>query len=349
MWVIHDHDVKLDYSDVLLVPKNSDLSSRSEVSLEREFFETSVVPIIAANMDGVGTFNMAKELAKHKMMTALIKHYTVDELVEFYRDNEDISKYFIYSMGTGDDEFEKFNSFVNEIDQPLYVCIDVANGYTSSFLRTVERISSKYPWAILMVGNVVTPDRVIQLIDVGASIVKIGIGPGSVCTTRRMTGVGYPQLSAVLECAEAAHRYGCYIVADGGVTCPGDAAKAFAAGADFVMLGGMLAAHKEGLDQWQLDRLEDPEDHVQTLNEVMFYGMASKSAQNKYNGGVADYRASEGKAVHLKYKGPVSATVSELLGGLRSACTYIGAEEIEQMPVRAEFIRVNRQLNNIFS
>jgi GMP reductase len=346
-----DNDVKLDYSDVLLVPRDSDLSSRSHVNLEVDHFDIPVVPIIAANMDGVGTFEMAKALGKYKMMTALVKHYSLEELVEFY-EQEEQSKYAVYSMGIGEGDWDKFVAFDrrcydNDIRHPIAVSIDVANGYTHSLDRFLSKMCEDYPDYIYIVGTVVTPERTETLIELGANIVKIGIGPGSVCTTRTTTGVGYPQFSAVLECASAAQAAGGAIIADGGITCPGDAAKAFAAGAKYVMIGGMFAGHEEGLVA-----REDNEvvfvDLDKPSKAIPFYGMASKEAQDKYNGGVADYRASEGKFVTVPYRGPVKGTIHQLLGGLRSACTYVGAESLEGMYHRSKFVKVNRQINNIF-
>ena len=333
-----DTDVKLDYADVLLVPRESDLISRSQVDLEVNHFDIPVVPIIAANMDGVGTFAMARELAKYKILTAITKHYSLDELLDFYA--SDSSRYAIYSMGSNEADYEKFVAFDSScsdlgIAHPISICIDVANGYTRHFEDFVAQIRENYPDYILMVGNVVTPERTERLVDAGADIVKIGIGPGSVCTTRKLTGVGYPQFSAVLECAAAAQGAGGNIVADGGITCPGDAAKAFAAGAKYVMIGGMFAGHVEG-------------GNGSDTSFVEFYGMASKAAQDQHNGGVAEYRASEGKEVKIAFRGPVKNTVHDLLGGIRSACTYIGAENLSDMPRRAKFVRVNRQLNNVF-
>ena len=342
--MIVENDVKLDYCDVLIVPRESELSSRSQVDLEIDHYGENVIPVIAANMDGVGTFEMARKLAKYKIMTALTKHYTVEELVEFYGEKD--SKYSFYSMGANEDDYSKFVEFDricadNDVNKPIGLCIDVANGYTRNFETLVSKMSENYPNYVLMVGNVVTPERTERLIEAGADIVKIGIGPGSVCTTRKLAGVGYPQFSAVLECADAAENAGGSIVADGGITCPGDAAKAFAAGAKYVMLGGMLAAHEEGLPI-------NHKDKVEFRSNVPFYGMASKAAQELHNGGVAEYRASEGKEVILKYRGPVDNTIKELLGGIRSACTYVGAEDISQLKRRAKFVRVNRVLNNVF-
>lgn len=339
-----DNDTKLDYADVLLVPRESDLSSRSHVDLTVDHFEQPVVPIIAANMDGVGTFEMAKALGKHKMLTALTKHYSLDDLVDFYSNEED-SKYAIYSMGATEADWKKFVDFDercsnNDLAHPIAVCVDVANGYTSHLEKFVEELREYYPDYILMVGNVCTPERTEKLIDLGADIVKIGIGPGSVCTTRKVTGVGYPQFSAVMECAVAADAAGGAICADGGITCSGDIAKAFGAGAKYVMCGGLFAGHAEGV-----------EDGVTPLpgKHVPFYGMASKEAQDKHNGGVAEYRASEGKYVQVPFRGRVNVTVQDILGGIRSACTYIGAGGIDEMHRKAKFVKVYRQLNNIFS
>ena len=341
-----DPEVKLDYSDVLLVPRHSSLSSRKDVDVTVEFFDHTVVPVIAANMDGVGTFEMAKELAKHNMMTALVKHYPVDALIDFYTENEKYSHLAIYSMGTGATDYQKWEKFLELMDRanimlPAAVCIDVANGYTSQFEKFLTEFSDKYPEFILIAGNVVTPEQTEKLISqCGVDVVKIGVGPGSVCTTRKIAGVGYPQFSAVIECSVAASDAGGMIIADGGITCPGDAAKAFGAGADLVMLGGYLAGHQEG--GGEIHQGKDGK------NYLSFYGMASKVAQDIHNGGVAEYRASEGKSVEIPFKGKVSPTISELLGGIRSACTYIGAESINKMHLRSKFIRVNRQLNGVY-
>lgn len=354
-----ENDVKLDYSDVLLVPQRSTVKSRSEVDLQISFFDLPVVPIIAANMDGVGTFEMATALARHKCLTALTKHYELDELVEFYSDEaiQYAHDYTIYSLGTSKSDVEKFQAFVAALAEadlkgPLAVCVDVANGYTHAFEDFVSAFAETYPQFVLVVGNVATPDQTERLLECGADVVKIGIGPGSVCTTRRQAGVGYPQLSAVLECSEAAREAGGTIIADGGCTCPGDVAKAFVAGAGLVMLGGMLAGTDEGgnINESVSAVTIGPETHViHTKKDVKFYGMASKHAQNTHNGGLAEYRSSEGKEVTIPYRGPVQHIILDLLGGLRSACAYIGAERIDHLHRRGKFVRVNRQLNGVFS
>jgi len=331
-------DVKLDYKDVLITPKRSALSSRSQVKLERLFTFRSYnswfgVPIIAANMDGVGTLEMDAEFNKHHCMVALTKHYSDTKLIEHFAKKLDST---IYSMGISDEDLQKFDNVYSVVGNRLMrVCIDVANGYTQTFVDFIKKFRDRYPSVVLMAGNVVTPEMTEELILAGVDIVKVGIGPGSVCTTRKMTGIGYPQLSAVIECADAAHGLKGHIIADGGCSVPGDVVKAFAAGADFVMLGGMLAGHKEG--------------GASPFGENKFYGMSSDTAMDLHNGGVANYRASEGKTVEIPYRGEVSRTMQDILGGLRSACTYVGASELKELSKRATFVRVTQQLNNSLS
>jgi GMP reductase len=332
--------VKLDFKDVLITPKRSALSSRSQVNLERTFTFRSGnswkgVPIIAANMDGVGTFTMDLELNKHKMMVAVTKHYSQEDLIDHFIQKFNSS---VYSMGISDADLYKFNKVVESNivkNWNIKVCIDVANGYTQSFVDFIKQFREDHPNVLLMAGNVVTPEMTEELILAGVDIVKVGIGPGSVCTTRKMTGIGYPQLSAIIECADAAHGLQGHIIADGGCSVPGDIVKAFAAGADFVMLGGMLAGHKEG--------------GASAIGGNQFYGMSSETAMDLHNGGVANYRASEGKTVEIPYRGEVSRTLQDILGGLRSACTYVGASELKELSKRATFVRVTQQLNNSLS
>jgi GMP reductase len=330
--------IKLDFSDVLFRPKRSTLASRKEVSLSRTYKfkhsqqEYTGVPIMAANMDGVGTLAMAEALSKHDLFTCLGKNYDSGGL-EWYDGKVDWNNIAI-STGTSDKDFTKL---VNMIEHyPFkYICIDVANGYSEHFGAFVAKVREKYPTHTIIAGNVVTADMTQELILNGADIVKVGIGPGSVCTTRIQTGVGYPQLSAIMECSDAAHGLGGHIIADGGCTCPGDVAKAFGAGADFVMLGGMLAGHDEGGG-----KVKD--------GTVTFYGMSSGTAMNKHHGGVAEYRSSEGRTVEVPYRGPVENTVKDILGGIRSTCTYVGAGELKHLSKCTTFVRVNNQFNNVF-
>jgi len=267
----------------------------------------------------------------------------VDEIVAFFKGLERKSAAF-YSMGIAPADEDKFRRVMEAAgagaDSTIrYVCIDVANGYTESFVRVVAKIRERYPHLVIMAGNVVTGEMTEELILSGADIVKVGIGPGSVCTTRKMTGVGYPQLSAIIECADAAHGLEGHICADGGCATPGDVAKAFGGGADFVMLGGMFAGH----DECSGDIVERDGQQYQR-----FYGMSSKAAMEKYSGGVANYRAAEGKEVLVPYRGPVAGTAQEILGGVRSACTYVGARRLREFSKRTTFVRVSQQANEVF-
>jgi len=340
-------DIKLDYSDVLIRPKRSTLKSRKEVDLIRttKFRNSkqvySGVPIMAANMDGVGTFEMADELSKLNIFTCLVKTYKTNELVDFF-DSSDLElmtyrkQNVAMSIGTSDSDLKKFKEVYELTDGNLkYLCVDVANGYTEMFSNFIYKLRLNHSKLVIIAGNVVTGDMTQELILNGADIVKCGIGPGSVCTTRIQTGVGYPQLSAVIECADAAHGLGGHIIADGGCTNSGDVAKAFGGGSDFVMLGGMLAGHVEGGGE-----VVD--------NMIRFYGMSSETANDKHFGGLKDYRASEGKEVSIPYKGTVANTVQSILGGIRSSCTYIGASKIKDLPKCTTFVRVNNTHNIVY-
>ncbi|WP_422445834.1 MULTISPECIES: GMP reductase [unclassified Endozoicomonas] len=340
-------DIKLGFKDVLFRPKRSTLKSRSQVSLERTFRfvhtdqEWTGVPVIAANMDTVGTFAMALALAEHKMLTAVHKHYTVEEWQTFL-DNapEGIENHIMVSSGTSENDFDKMSEILSLNDKLRFICIDVANGYSEHFVQFVARVRQRHPNKVIIAGNVVTGEMVEELILKGADIVKVGIGPGSVCTTRVKTGVGYPQLSAVIECADAAHGVGGQVISDGGCTCAGDVSKAFGSGADFVMIGGMFAGHDESGGEMV------EEDGRQFR---LFYGMSSTTAMDQHAGGVANYRASEGKTVKVPYRGPILETVQDILGGVRSTCTYVGAAQLKELSKRTTFIRVQEQENRIFN
>lgn len=341
-----EEGVKLDFKDVLLRPKRSILKSRADVDLNREFkFQNSQqtyngIPVIAANMDTIGTFEMAVTLDKHNCFTCIHKHYSLGEWQEFIKNHPETIKNVAVSSGTSQVDFEKLKEIIAIAPDIKFICLDVANGYSETFVQFVKDVRAAFPRHTIMAGNVVTGEMVEELILSGADIIKVGIGPGSVCTTRKKTGVGYPQLSAVLECADAAHGLGGHIISDGGCTCPGDICKAFGAGADFVMLGGLLAGH----DQCSGDVVVKPDGQ----KVKQFYGMSSGTAMNKYHGGVAEYRASEGKTVEVPYRGDVEKTILDILGGLRSACTYVGASKLRELPIRTTFIRVTQQTNEIF-
>jgi GMP reductase len=377
-------EIKLDYRDVLLRPKRSELTSRKEVDLMRTFtfknagadgagspsYGWTGVPIVASNMDTVGTFETAKVLAKYHGLTCISKHYDGDVWAhklngygvwknkeqreanekdwKYDKDSDNwqnrIYKHLSPSIGIkyseqDTDDLDYLRNIQWNFYHNQFVCIDIANGYSAKFCDFIKKVREEFPHIIIIAGNVVTGEMTEEILLSGADIVKVGIGGGSVCTTRIQTGVGYPQLSAVIECADAAHGIGGHIMADGGCVCAGDVAKAFCAGADFVMLGGMLAGHNESAGQ---------EEVVDGEKYKTFYGMSSDTAMNKYHGGVANYRSSEGKTVRIKHRGRLKDTVENILGGLRSTCTYIGAKRLKDMPKCATFLRVNQQSNEIF-
>ena len=380
-----ENESLLDYSDVLIRPKRSILSSRKDVDLNREFIfrnyspllnndvlpsgysagpyvesDFDGIPIMAANMDGVGTFAMATTLAEQGVFTCLVKTYSSDELIEFFNSNSKYKEHIAMSIGIGEQDLKKFKSVHTHVNSNLkYVCIDVANGYSERFTNFVADFRILYPHIVIIAGNVVTADQTQELILNGADIVKVGIGPGSVCTTRIQTGVGYPQLSAVIECADAAHGLGGHIIADGGCTCPGDVAKAFAAGADFVMLGGMLAGHVEGGGEvitkiYETDEVIKTDDNFyepvyKEKRFVQFYGMSSDAANTKHFGGLKNYRSSEGREVLVPYRGEVESTLQDILGGIRSTCTYAGAQKLKQLTKCTTFVRVNNQFNSVYA
>lgn len=291
-------------------------------------------------MDTVGRFEMAPTLARHGLFTTIHKHYTPADWDAFAEANPDALSNVAVSIGTGMHDWETMCAVLDKQEAINTVCIDVANGYSEHFVDAVRRVRERFSTHTIMAGNVVTGEMVEELLLTGADVVKVGIGPGSACTTRKQTGVGYPQLSAVLECADAAHGLNGHIISDGGCACPGDVAKAFGAGADYVMMGGMFAGHAEsGGDLIERDGKK----------YKVFYGMSSATAMKKHAGGVAEYRASEGKTVEVPYRGPVEATVMELLGGIRSACTYVGASRLKELPKRTTFIRCTQQLNPVFA
>lgn len=341
------NEVKLDFKDVLLRPKRSTLKSRADVDLGRNItFRNSQktyrgIPVIASNMDTVGTFEMAQVLGKHTLFTTIHKYYTVEEWKQFAEKNPDILEHVAVSSGSGNEDFENLKAILNAVPQLSFICLDVANGYTQHFVDFVRKVRNTFPNHTIIAGNVVTGEMVEELILSGADVVKVGIGPGSVCTTRIKTGVGYPQLSCVMECADAAHGLQGHIVSDGGCTCAGDVAKAFGAGADFVMIGGLFAGHDQSGGELKVK----PDGSKVKL----FYGMSSDTAMLKHVGSVAGYRASEGKTVEVPYRGDVTETVLDLLGGLRSACTYTGAAKLKELPKRATFIRVTQQVNQVFT
>lgn len=358
-----NNDIKLDYDDVLICPKMTQLNSRSEVNLDVEFdFDnlTKGVPVCIANMGTTGTFEMAKELSKYKIFTALHKHYPLQKMMDFIikEHNNHVLDYTWITMGTSSKDYNKIVELYRTCNNaynckeaiamfPKLLMIDIANGYQESFISFIKNIrkelstiNSKLDDVIICCGNVVTSDMAVELVEAGANIIKVGLGSGAVCTTRLQSGVGYPQLSAIMECSEDIHNFGGLLMADGGIRTPGDAVKAFAAGADFVMAGSYFAGSDECEGKWEEDKNGE--------KYLIHYGMASKHAMEKYYVDLVDYRASEGKVVKVKAKGKVIELIKEFLGGIRSACTYTNTVNLKNISNNVNFIKVNRQINNLY-
>lgn len=375
-------EVQLDYCDVMIKPKRSTLNSRSEPDIYRTYkmkhTNRSLYGngLMIANMATTGTFAMAEVMAKNLMFTCLHKHYSFEEIEEFLEKNKNVIvyekddekdlmflDYIFVSTGIKEGDYEKICKIL-DLGLCKNLCIDIANGYIPKLLDFINKIRKQYPNLIIMVGNVVTGDMVQDIILAGADIVKIGIGPGANCTTRKITGCGRCQLSAVIECAEAAHAVDGMICADGGITCPGDICKAYGAGADFIMVGSMVAGSDEAEGEiiYKMYRTNEytydnePEDESNYVNPdrpiyemrrfKLAYGMSSKFSQDKHCNGMAKYRASEGIVTLKPYSGPVQNTIDEYLGGLRSCMTYISARRLKDIPKCCTFYKVNRILNN---
>lgn len=337
-----EYGPKLDFSNVLIRPKRSTINSRSEVDLNRTFkfkyssYDWTGVPIISANMDTTGTFQVHESLRKHNIITALHKFYNKDDYLTQNVDGGLNPDYFMVSTGIGEGSIEKLLEIQNVVPFK-WICIDIANGYINKLVEFCKKVRSTFPQHRIIAGNVVTREMVEELILEGkVDGVKVGIGPGAACTTRIKTGVGMPQLSAIIECSDAAHGVGGLIIGDGGITCPGDMSKAFGGGADFVMVGSAFAGHDE-----------NPGDVIEENSQKykLFHGMSSKKAMETHYGKMAEYRSSEGRELKIKYKGPIVNTVTDYLGGLRSTCTYINAPTIKQMAKCTTFIQVSQQVN----
>lgn len=339
--MIVNYEPKLDYSDVLIVPSVSGVKSRKDVKLEVETtFKCGTswkgVPIMAANMSTVGTHQMAEVLSEYGVITCLRKGGNY--YLAFVNTNPEKEPYVSLTLGLDADS--KLFVDTSDIHDPTFICLDVANGYMKEFHNFTRKVREKWPKSILIAGNIVTPEGVEELSKAGADLVKVGIGSGSLCLTRRVAGVGYPQLSAVLECVETAEAFGIGIVADGGIIYPGDFSKAFVAGAAFVMAGGMFTGHDECGGEIR------HKEHGELT--MLHYGMSSRTANEKYNGGLSDYRASEGRTVEVPYRGSVRNTIQEIFGGIRSACSYVGAFNLPELYSNGKLIKVNRTINNLF-
>jgi GMP reductase len=324
---------KLDFSDVLLYPRVGERPDGPESRAEVDLHVDGRIPIIVANMDTIGTFEVASLLAPYGMMVAILKDFGAADWDEALSDEhlKLNARLLIPTLGLRDIEGELSRVIQIITKHPLIdiVCLDVANGYLHSVAAGVKKMKKALPGNVrICAGNVVEETGLRHLVNAGADIIKVGIGSGGVCLTRKMTGIGCPQFSAICDLAITAKELGVSLVSDGGMTDPGAAVKAFAAGADFVMAGSYFAGHEE--------------------TGVHFHGMSSHRSRGIRGQEQADYRASEGREVVLTSKGSLAHTVQELLGGIRSACTYLGVSRLEELKgARITAARVAQQLNRI--
>jgi GMP reductase len=337
-----DYTPQLDFKDVLIRPKRTTLTSRSQVNLERtlKFPHSSQiwsgVPIIAANMDTTGTIEVYDVLSKYKMITCLHKYHNLKDFQNKWKTEPMDPNYFMISTGIDESKFSNLCDII-QFTGCKWLCVDIANGYMEKLVKFCQKCRASFQDIILVAGNVASREMVEELIiNGGVDVVKCGIGPGSACLTRMKTGVGVPQLSAIIDCADAAHGLNGNIIGDGGITCPGDMSKAFGGGADLVMCGGIFAGHDQNPGELILENKK---------RFKLFYGMSSDHAQKKHYGKMNSYRSSEGRVIRIKYKGDLDNTVLDYLGGLRSTCTYINSKCIKNMPKCTTFLLVSQQLN----
>ena len=335
--MFYSSEKKLNFKDVLIVPKSSKINSRKDVVLDTKILfpasgiNWTGVPIMASNMDNVGTFEMGFALQNFHMANAVSKFYNKDAWVKSIRNGLDLEFNFItFGLQEISEIYEIISYILQKTNKNIKtIMFDIPNGYIEKFSKIISEARKQFPDLGIIAGNVVTSEGVKQIMDSGADGVKVGIGSGGVCDTTETTGIGYPQLAAVIDCSIEVKKYGGFIVSDGGVKITGDISKAFAAGSGFVMLGSLLAAHKESMA---------PIIRKENRNYRELYGMSSTQAMTKHYGGVADYRTSEGKSILVEDRGPVKYTLNKMLGALRSTCTYINAKNIGEIHKNSRFI-----------
>lgn len=341
---------KLDFDDVLIVPQRSTLTSRSDINLERtfKFYHSprtwSGIPIVCSNMS-FSSFEMAKELSKFKIITCLHKYHKIEQLIEYFNKFPENIDYTFISIGYKKSDLNYLLEFKNKTSMQPNICIDVPNGHMDVFCKYCKRVRDNFPESIILAGNVTNTSSTQELLIYGGvDIIKVGIGGGSACTTRFITGCGLPQLSCCLENAYSAHglsngskKLG-LICSDGGHRTPGDVCKALCAGADFVMLGGYFAGADTCDGEWEY------ENNIKT--KFSYYGMSTHHSQEIYEENIKEYRASEGTKITVPYKGSIKNIIQELLGGIRSCCCYIGAKFIKDMSKCSQFCKTNKIHNN---
>ena len=365
------NETQLDFSDVLIKPRRSSIDSRSKVDITREYkfkwcpYVIKGTGIMQANMGTIGNFEVSRKMLDKGLFACLHKHHNIDILIKFYKElikrGDDTWRRCLLGIGLRDNGIDKLRQINKELGIQVGIKFDVPNGYIPQVKDKVIELRKEFPEMFIMVGNVVTGDITEDLILSGADCVAVGIGGGSACRTREKTGCGRPQLSTVIECADAAHQVGGMICSDGGITCPGDICKAFGGGADFIMIGGLFAgtdeAEGEIITKWistgEYDRVSYDsgyifKPHFEEKKFKQFYGMSSTLAQEKFQGGMKNYRASEGVVIEVPYSGSMDSILEDMLGSIRSMMTYIGAKNLKNIPKQCVFYKVNNQRNHIF-
>lgn len=325
---ISERNRGLTFDDVLLVPNKSEIRSRKDPVLTTQITKTKKmeIPIVSANMDTITESEMAIAMGKLGGLGILHRFMTIDEQVAQVRKVTEAKLELIAaSIGVNDDFKERAEKLVHAGANIL--TLDIAHGHSVVMLDVMKWCKDKFPKVELIAGNIATPEAAEDLIKAGADCIKVGIGPGSMCTTRIVTGAGVPQLTAIALCAEVAHKASVPVIADGGLKKSGDIVKAFAAGAQVVMLGSMLSG-----------TLETPGELKS--GKKQYRGMASKAAQVSWRGGVPEGMAAEGESTFVNIKGHVKDVILELTGGIRSGMSYVNAQSIQEISQNAKFIEM---------
>ena len=319
----------LTFDDVLIIPSKSEVRSRRDPKLTSQLTKTKSIetPILSANMDTITEYDMA--FAMHQMGAIGILHrfVTIQEQAQFVAQLKTQGvNHIAASIGVNDDYQERAKALIQA--GANIITIDIAHGHSVLMMDVMKWMKDKFPTVDLIAGNVATPDAVVDLIEAGADAIKVGIGPGSMCTTRIITGAGVPQLTAIAMCAQAAAPYQVPVIADGGIKTSGDIVKAFAAGASTVMLGSMLSGTIETPGEIKHGRKQ-------------YRGMASRAAQESWRGGVPTGMAPEGESTYVSVKGHVKDVISELTGGIRSGMSYVNANQLSEIKDKARFIEMS--------
>ena len=319
----------LTFDDVLMTPARSDIRSRRDPQLTSKLTKNISLetPIISANMDTITEYDMAFAMNQLGGLGILHRFITTEEqAVQARRLKEAGVKNVSASVGVGE-EFKSRAKLLIDAGVNI-ITIDIAHGHSIQMMETLKWLKDQYPQVEIIAGNLATPDAARDLIEAGADAIKVGIGPGSMCTTRIITGCGVPQLTAIALSAEIADSYGVPVIADGGIRTSGDMVKAFAAGASTIMLGSMLSG-----------TIETPGEIKN--GKKQYRGMASRAAQDSWRGGVPQGMAPEGESTQVNVKGHVKDVILEVTGGIRSGMSYVNATTIAEIREKALFIEMS--------